>query len=61
MKKLLIILSLALIGCDSRRDKAKINLEDRYETVIIERCEYIMVIKPGTYGLMAHKGNCKNH
>lgn len=63
MKKLLIILSLALIGCDTRTEteKNKSRLEYRIETIIIEECEYLMYYDVGTAGFMAHKGNCKNH
>lgn len=63
MKKLLIILSLAFIGCDTR-SRTEINksaIESHYEIVIIEDCEYLMFYDVGTAGFMAHKGHCKNH
>ena len=63
MKNLLVILSIVLIGCDLRpeTEKNKSVLEARYQTVIIEECEYIIYYNVGRAGFMAHKGNCKNH
>lgn len=63
MKKLLIILSLALIGCDVRTETEKNieRIENRYDLIIIDECEYLMFYDVGRAGFMAHKGNCKNH
>lgn len=61
MKKLLIILSLALIGCTTNTKRNIISLEKNYDTIIIEECEYLIYYNVGTAGFMAHKGNCKNH
>lgn len=63
MKKLLIILSIGLMGCTHSNVKTR-DINQDYQTVIIDECEYIVVDYKRVYwayGFMSHKGNCKNH
>lgn len=67
MKNLIIILSIALIGCQTKQEAREIlknNMQSNCTVMIIDSCEYIVSSNNHgyeAYGYMAHKGNCKNH
>ncbi|MFT6125779.1 MAG: hypothetical protein ACJAVA_000220 [Flavobacteriaceae bacterium] len=54
-----LLIAFLFCGCSNTQTK---NVENSYETIVIEGCEYITYNKFGGnygYGYMAHKGNCK--
>lgn len=64
MKKLLVILCLAAVGCHQLDPNAvkqsSIGMAD-INTYIIDSCEYIGDLVGDTRGyFLTHKGNCKN-
>lgn len=67
MKPALIFLALLLLGCRNvSKDESGGFKITGYKTVIIEKCEYIVIenssIGMNNYSIsLTHKGNCKNH
>lgn len=69
MKKLLLILSILLIGCRQNENSKNTITSDsgiHYKIVLIENCEYIVyensLALANNYSFaITHKGNCKNH
>ena len=72
-----ILFAIVLAGCDGSHDMKKNengflystntvdpkNIENNYDVIEIDGCEYIVYSEEhgyGGYAFMAHKGNCKN-
>ena len=60
MKKLLLLTSLIIIGCDKQNSDGTYTVSpDRYKTYIIDSCEYYGSIEYGNSSFLTHKGSCK--
>ena len=60
MKKLILLalIALAIVGCISDNEEAKIYEKDGFATLTYDSCEYVFKTA-GYKGFLAHKGNCK--
>lgn len=56
---LLLVILLVMGGCNNRSVNEA--LKDRFQTIEIEGCEYLVADLMTSSAVITHKGNCKNH
>jgi len=71
MKKILMILTIALVSCGPSKEEmearersersTKQTTDERFEIITIDGCEYIVsTYYSNNSDILTHKGNCKN-
>lgn len=64
MKKLILMFAVALVSCETKNVTInKTNTEIEGHTIKIyeiDSCEYVGMSVGKNWGLLTHKGNCKN-